>query len=563
MSPESRNSALIVLALMLVFLGVNRTSYKGYFEPDDLDNIGWTQQADALTFAEGIAAPKFYQQNFRPMGHFYYWVMGTLARLDYTPYLAVLQALHLVSVLVLWLLLRSLKFNPWPAALAALFFTCHMGLFDAYWKPMYVFDVLCGLFSLLCLLAYVRRRWVLSFLCLWLAYKSKELAVMLPVVLAWYEWRIGERNWRRLIPYFAVSLLFGVQALLIDPNPDADYRFHLSPQALATTVRFYSTRLGLAPYAGLALLTLPFLARDRRATWGIVAMVALLMPLLFLPGRLYGAYLYVPLIGAAIAIAGLASRSRTALVTVACLYLVWIPVNYAALRSNRSDCLAGATENRQYVTELARLQDRSPDLRVFLYDGLPDAMRPWGVKGALRVLFHDEVEMTSIEETNLAEKLGGKPVAMLTWDPRQHRLLAAARGKDASYIDVALSGPVWQLTSGWYPREGGFRWTRPKATAQLARPAEARAFEVAVNVADLQLATVGHPRLQVILDGVALEPREFTKSGWQTASWPIAAEERSLSRVELVTTPEYRPPGDSRVLGMAIGAFGFKTGIPR
>ncbi|MCX6621241.1 MAG: hypothetical protein NTY38_09200, partial [Acidobacteria bacterium] len=160
MSSDSRKSALLVAALALLFFFVNRTSYKGYFEPDDLDNIGWTRQADLPTFAIGIVTPKFFQQNFRPTGHFYYWLMGGMAGLDYTPYLAVLQALHILCIVLLWLLLRSLKFEIWPSVAGALFFACHMGVFDAYWKPMYVFDVLCGLFSLLCLLAYVRRRWV-------------------------------------------------------------------------------------------------------------------------------------------------------------------------------------------------------------------------------------------------------------------------------------------------------------------------------------------------------------------------------------------------------------------
>ncbi|MCX6621242.1 MAG: hypothetical protein NTY38_09205, partial [Acidobacteria bacterium] len=397
----------------------------------------------------------------------------------------------------------------------------------------------------------------------WLAYKSKELAVMLPVVLAWYEWRLGEKKWARLIPFFAVSLLFGAQALFVAPNTDSDYTFRFTPGVLATTIAFYSTRLGLAPYAGLAVLTLPFLARDRRATWGVVTLIGLLAPMLFLPGRLYAAYLYVPLIGAAIALAALASRSRVALVAVGCLYLAWVPVNYAALRANRLDFMAGATEHRKYVGELERLQERSPDLRLFLYDGLPEQMRQWGVKGALRVLFHHEVELYSIEESNLAAKFGSKPVAMLTWDTRQHKLLTVFRTTDASYIDVATNGPVWQLTSGWYPQEGGFRWTRPRASAQLARPGEARVFEVTVDIANLHLSTVGHPRLQVIVDGLALEPKEFTRPGWQTVTWPVEPVARSLAVVEFVVTPEFRPPGDSRVLGIPIGAFGFRTGTPR
>ena len=72
-----------------------------------------------------------------------------------------------------------------------------MALFDAVWKPMYVFDVLCATFCLLSVLMWTRRRWILSLLAFWLAYKAKELAVMLPAVLLCYEMWIGTRRWNR------------------------------------------------------------------------------------------------------------------------------------------------------------------------------------------------------------------------------------------------------------------------------------------------------------------------------------------------------------------------------
>ncbi len=66
---------------------------------------------------------------------------------------------------------------------------------DAYWKPMYCFDLLCTAFSLGSILLYAQRRWVLSFVAFWCAYKSKELAVMLPVVLLAWECWFGERKY--------------------------------------------------------------------------------------------------------------------------------------------------------------------------------------------------------------------------------------------------------------------------------------------------------------------------------------------------------------------------------
>ena len=46
---------------------------------------------------------------------------------------------------------------PLAALSAALFFLYHPATFDAYWQPMYVFDVLCGTFCLLSFLAFIDR----------------------------------------------------------------------------------------------------------------------------------------------------------------------------------------------------------------------------------------------------------------------------------------------------------------------------------------------------------------------------------------------------------------------
>jgi len=95
---------------------------------------------------------------------------------------------------------------------AAAFFTLSATALDAYWKPMYVFDLLCTTFSLASILLYAWRRRVLSFIAFWLAYKAKELAVMLPAVLVAYEYWFGERRFKVLIPFLLASLSFGIQA---------------------------------------------------------------------------------------------------------------------------------------------------------------------------------------------------------------------------------------------------------------------------------------------------------------------------------------------------------------
>ena len=147
-------------------------------------------------------------------------------------------------------------------------FAFHMALFEAIWKPMYVFDVLCGTFCVLSLLAYSRQRWILSFVAFWLAYKAKEVAVMLPLVLVCYEYWFGKRRWLRLAPFFLVSLSFGIQGILLNPNQDNDYTFRFTPAALAKTSVFYADRLFLVPYLGFLLPAAAYVSRNRRTWFG-------------------------------------------------------------------------------------------------------------------------------------------------------------------------------------------------------------------------------------------------------------------------------------------------------
>ena len=101
---------------------------------------------------------------------------------------------------------------------------------------------------------------------------------MLPAVLACYEVWIGQRRWKRLVPFFAVSLLFGIQAAILPVHRGTRYEMQLGLNSLATTICFYSSQLFLLPYAGLLLLALPFFVRDRRLWLGLAAMLLLLIP---------------------------------------------------------------------------------------------------------------------------------------------------------------------------------------------------------------------------------------------------------------------------------------------
>jgi hypothetical protein len=551
----------LFLALAVLFLIANRGAYKGYFSDDELDNISWAPAVPASVFVEGLLTPRFQPGNFRPAGHLYFRLAGSAFGLDFRKYVIPIHAIHLLNVWLLWMLIRRMGGTPFGAGAGAVLFAFHMAVFDVYWKPMYVFDLLCATFCLASLLLWTYGRWVLAFAAFWLAYKSKELAVMLPFVLALYEYWLGKRRWKPLAPFAAVSLSFGLQGLLFNPHREGDYAFRLEDRELWASLSFYRDRILLLPFGGLALPVLPALVRDRRVWFGLAALALFFVPLIPLSGRLFGAYCYVPLIGAAVALSGVADRGHKLLVAI--FLLAWIPFNFMHLRLNRRQALAMAEENRSYVTAVAEFARQSPDMRQFIYDGRPFALHPWGIQGALRYVYGtQEVQVAGVEDKRAQDALrSGAPLAILAWDTAARDLAITARepgAPEAAYIAMDRRTPLWQLEDGWFQLEGRYRWTKPVAAARLRRPEGARRFAVTVNVPEAMVREAGGAEVRVVLEGEALPARRLAEMGWQTATWDLPPRTAGSVAVRLEFQP-FRPSNqDPRVLGGAVVGFGFR-----
>jgi hypothetical protein len=550
----------LFLAMAMLFLIANRRASKGFFTGDELDSLGWTPRVPAADFALDLVNPVYNARNFRPVGHLYFRIMSGVAGLDFPPYLPPIHLLHLLNVWLLWMVLRNLGASPFAAGAGALFFAFHMAVFDVYWKPMYVFDLFCAAFCLLSFLFWIKRRWVLSFVAFWLAYKSKELAVMLPAVLACYEVWYGKRQWRPLIPFFLVSLSFGLQGIFRNPNQNNDYAFRFTPAAVAAGARFYAAALFGIPFAGFALLALPALRRDRLVWLGVAATVLFFVPLVFLPGRLFSAYWYVPLIGVAIALSSLADARYG---WVAAVFLAaWLPWNYLDLRDYRIQKLAEDADCRDYV---AQLRASAPSLRgipAFLYYGLPPAFPPWGASGALLYLLPDvNVKLYSMEDRAAKRFLQSPAVATLVWVQRNHKVWIAAHRPDTPdtpYILMNEITPLWQLTDGWFELEDGYRWTAPRATARLYRPEGATQFEVVVNIGPQLLEAIGHTDFTARLSGEPLGTVHLAEAGVRTLRWALPPGPPGTVEAEFQADPPYRAPGDDpRTLGAAVVSFGF------
>ncbi len=555
-----RRGLLLFAAMVLLFLLANRAAYKGYFSDDDLDNLVQTRGATSAQFAQGLVTPKLSEWNFRPVGHFYYKALGAAAGLNFRPYVFVLHALHIFNVWLVWLLLRRLG-AEWTAATAgAAFFAFHMACFDAYWKPMFVFDVLCTAFLLATLLLYLRGHWLLALIPYWLAYKSKEPAIALPAVLLLYEFLLGERRWKRVLPYAAIAVSFGLQALFVNRGPVNNYSLVFTPQALWTTFSFYCSQILLIPYAGVLLIPLAFLVKDKRVRFGLASIALLLGPMWFLPGRLFAVYLYIPLIGAAIAFCFASERWKPA--WIAGFFVLWIPFNYMLLRQNRGVTLAAAVEDRAFVESAGILMNSQPALREIVYDGAPAAMNPWGVQAAFAWHQPDPaLRVSSLDSPEAKQLLSKQNLAVVSWDGARRRLLIRTRKPgepDPPLIDMADGNIAWLFGDGWFPLTQGYRWMGPQATARLSRPADAREFVVRINFGPIQFKDQGRVELEVLLNGQSLGTREYKEQGWHVRSWSLPPSAPGPVEVTLRSLRPYHPSnGDPRTLGAAVVLFGF------
>ena len=539
--------------MALLFLIANRAASRGFFQADELDSISWTRHTPLAVFAADLASPVYNARNFRPVGHFYFRVMGRAFGLDFSQYLLPLHLIHLLNVWLLWLVLRNLGMSRYAASAGALFFAFHMAVFDVYWKPMYAFDLFCATFCLLSILAWIKRRFVLSFAAFWLAYKSKELAVMLPAVLLCYELWIGERRWRPLIPFLLVSLSFGLQGILRNPNHGNQYAFYFTPAALAASTLFYARALVVAPLLPATVLVW----RDRRAWLGLATAALFFVPLLFLPGRLYGAYCYLPLIGVATVFAALAATRYGLLAAV--FLAAWLPWNCAALRHYRIDKLARDDETRAYVAQLQKAAPSLAAIPVFIYRGLPPGLPQWGADSALHYVLGDHGErLYSFDAPGAGELLQCPAVATLTWDERCRKLRILARTPetpDATYLMMNQRTPPWQLVRGWYGLENGYRWTAPEANARLYRTPRATQFELVLNVGQQSLAE--RRDCHVSLNGVPLANAQLTESGIRILRWPLPPGSPGTVDAEFRVQPIEVPGRDRRPLGLAVMSFGF------
>jgi hypothetical protein len=238
-----RGSLLNGAFLPALLLGIGtaliygRVAGFGYANFDDVTYVlGYTAVREGLSL-ESVhwAFTEFHLGNWHPLTTLSYMLDVTLFGLDPGPQHVVNAVLHAFNSILVYLLAQAMLRHRAASLVVAWLFMAHPLRVESVAWIAERKDLLCGLFFLLTLLAYLRhraapslRRYALVILCFVLALLSKPMAVTLPVVLVLLDyWPLNrlpliaagssERLWRQTfalviekLPLFALSLASGI-----------------------------------------------------------------------------------------------------------------------------------------------------------------------------------------------------------------------------------------------------------------------------------------------------------------------------------------------------------------
>jgi hypothetical protein len=151
-------------------------------------------------------------------------------------------------------------------------------------------------------------------------------------------------------------------------------------------------------------------------------------------------------------------------------------------------------------------------------------------------------------------------------DPRDITLSfeAALRAEiAASHRVVDVGDPLYssRLGTGWYPAENGFRWMARSATLQLAGPTSASERLYVTGFGAAAALASGAVKLRFRADGLDVGSSNISQPNRIFAfDFPLPADLRNRSTMEVSIEADntFRPPGDSRDLGMIFGTFAIR-----
>jgi hypothetical protein len=299
-----------------------------YFDNDDMYALyfAWSKPWGQV-FRENLF---FWQGNFRPLGAYFYRGLFSAAGFNPLPFRVAELSFCVVNMAVCFWVTRTISESERVAAVATLLFAFHTRLIEIWYRTTMIFDVLSFTFIWLAAGIYIQGRRdggrlsagriaVLIILFLF-GLNSKEMAVMLPILLLAYELLFNTGlNPAKLkaflrSPALALIVFMGLMTLayasgkLFGPNAMSNNVFYKPEYSLTRFKHTWNVYIadifllkenptgGVAIAVVLSLLALAVLVRSRKLMFAWVVIFFGLLPVSFAPDR--GGYvMYVSLIG--------------------------------------------------------------------------------------------------------------------------------------------------------------------------------------------------------------------------------------------------------------------------
>ena len=498
----------------------------------------------------------------------------------------------------------------WAAAL----WTINSALvFPLGWTCVYN-QVLCGFFLLLAfyfLLRYVETgaarynawQWV-AFL---LGFGALEINLVYPGIAAAFTWLCARKYFRRTLPLFVPSVIYGVVHHAAAPLQQSGvYAMHFTGAMFRTLGKYWvwslapgftwtlsssADRLYAAGAAAISAALLLFLAWRFRARAPValfcllwfLATIGLVLPL---RDHLTNYYLYLPLIGLSwLGGWALAEAWRPGIRGLAGVILVSV---YAAMNTpyavDASDWNYRVSLQVQKLVEGVAGAHQVHPGKAILLTGVDGDMFWSGVlHHPFRLIGVEHVYLAPGAEAAIASRpaLGNPddfvlPAAVVlqglgrdeleVYDASGPRLrnitsLYAARPPEARpplRVDVGNPMIDYLLGPGWWANDNEHRWMSRRATLRMGAPAApGQQLYLSGNCAEEQLRT-GPLTVTVSINGYRLQPGAIQPGEYDFhLSFPLPASVAGQPEMEVAVevARTFRPPGERRDLGLAFGVF--------
>lgn len=584
-------------------------SLRTWFQQDD---FVWLLQARQASSWEDVLRAMFTPAahgTFRPFSERgFFLAFYRLFGLEALPWRVWVFATQIGSLTLLNLLVRKLSGSAAAGFWAAIFWTAHARLSTALsWTSAYM-QILCGF----CLLASfylwlrytetgLRRYFAGTCAVFLLGFGVMETTVVFPALAASYALFFAPRYLRKALLLFVPSAIFAALHMYFAPKQAAGpYSMHFDPGMAATLWQYWRWSVDPAGRVGLVLITAAIAAfvvwSAWRRRWLPVLLLAwyliLLGPVLPLRDHVTEYYLTLPvfalaMLGGHAVVAAFRDASRRGWLwrgVAAATTAVFLLLSAPAARRNSKDRFLYGENVEKLIKGVMRARQLHPSKAIAL-DGV-DTDLFWGAvcDNGPRAVGVDDVVLTPGSETRIGGPLDLCPPAdfilpyeaatraldagrLVVYDVRGARLRnitatyrpaeetrSGAKGfrlNAASRAADALLGPTWF--------EGGAssRWMPGKASVVIPVPARpGQNLYISGSCMDALLRD-GPLGLAVSIEGKPLGSAKIEAPGAFLLAFPLPSglDHRDQFEIGLEVSRTFRPPGETRDLGLVFGTF--------